>query len=108
MIRRDVRLGDPAGLHALIAQAVVAVAGEFASSVFLRHDGRTASATSPVGVLALGVPPGATVSVWADGADEYEALSAVADLLTRPHAQSAVDESPPPGTDTTSETKENR
>lgn len=84
MIRRDVVVGHPAGVHALMAHDLAQLAGRYSSSVFLRSEDRSASLGNVVDVLALGLEHGAPVAVWADGLDETEALDAVAHILSAP------------------------
>lgn len=109
MIHRDVRIADPEGLHALTAQAVAAAAGEYASSVFLRYGGRTASAASAVDLLTLGAACDAVVSVWVDGTDEVAAMSVVAGLLAGETAAGDVTVQDPAAAGTPSyETEENQ
>ncbi|MFT4109568.1 HPr family phosphocarrier protein [Propionicimonas sp.] len=84
MISRDVFVTHPGGIHALVAQELASLAHSFASSLYLRHDGRTASAGQPVAVLALGIARGTPVTVFADGIDEAEALSALVGYLAGP------------------------
>jgi len=64
-----------------VAQELATKANSYASSLFLRHDGRTASAGQPVSVLALGIRQGACITLLADGLDEAEAIAALADYL---------------------------
>ncbi len=78
MIQRQLRVADPAGIHAIVAQELAQLAERFASSLFLRHGGRTANLGRVVEVLALGVRGGAAITVLADGVDETAALEAVA------------------------------
>ncbi len=82
MIIRTAVLGDPEGLHARVAHELATLASTFASSVFLRHRGQTASAAGVIGLLALGVPSGAGIEVLADGVDEQDAIDAVCRLLS--------------------------
>ena len=81
MITRDVTITDPEGVHALVAQELATMANSYASSLFLRHEGRTASAGNPVSVLALAIRQDAHVTVLADGVDEAQAVTALADYL---------------------------
>ena len=81
MITQDVTITHPGGVHALVAQDLATLANSYASSLYLRHDGRTASAGQPVSVLALGIRKGATITVLADGLDEAPALAALARYL---------------------------
>lgn len=81
MIHRDVVVGHPQGIHALVAHDLARQAGQYESSIFLRSDGDSASLRNVVDVVALGLSHGATVSIWVDGADEVEALDAIARRL---------------------------
>lgn len=84
MITRDLVITQPGGVHALVAQELATKANSYASSLYLRHDGRTVSAGQPVSVLALGIRQGACITMLADGLDEAEALDALAELLAGP------------------------
>ncbi len=88
MIHVEVVITDPQGVHALVAQELARAASTFASSLFLRHQGRTARMDNPMSVLALGLRQGASVTIWADGDDEAAALARAVTLLNPP--------SPPP------------
>ncbi|WP_286267590.1 HPr family phosphocarrier protein [Brooklawnia propionicigenes] len=84
MIRRDVVVGHPEGVHALVAHNLAELAGRYSSSIFLRSADRSASVAHVVNVLALGLEQGDQVVVWADGLDEQEALEAVIHALSEP------------------------
>ena len=83
MITRDIIITQPGGVHALVAQELATAANSFASSLYLRHEGRTVSAGNPVSVLALGIRQGACITVLADGLDEAEAVTALAGYLAQ-------------------------
>ncbi|MBK8447079.1 MAG: HPr family phosphocarrier protein [Micropruina sp.] len=85
MIRRDVTVIDTAGVHARTAQELVVLAKSFASSIYLRRGGSTATLRNPISILALGLACGATVEVLADGADEQAALAAIEAHLSSVH-----------------------
>lgn len=76
MIQLDVVITDPQGVHALVAQNLATVAKGFASSLFLRHQGRTASLD-----------------------DESLALATISAMLgsTEPDARADLEPSPRPG-----------
>ena len=87
MIQRDVLITLDGGVHALVAQQLAGVSDNFASSVFLRHQGTAASTHQPISVLALRLNNGTVVTVLADGPDEIAALvmylvSDVAGMIT--------------------------
>lgn len=81
MIHREVVIAPAEGLHALVAHHLAGMAEQFRSSLFLRSEKGSASVRDVVGVLALALPQGETVSVWADGVDEREALDAIVQHL---------------------------
>lgn len=81
MIHAEVAITDPYGVHARVAQELAGLADQYASSLFLRRAGDTVSLRSPIQILSLDARPGDVVSVWADGADEQEALDAVVKRL---------------------------
>ena len=51
MIQRDVVVGHPEGVHALVAHALARLASRYSSSIFLRTPDRRASLRSVVDVL---------------------------------------------------------
>ncbi|MFT3861496.1 HPr family phosphocarrier protein [Micropruina sp.] len=81
MLVRSVTVGDRQGLHALVAHALAAAAAGFTASIWVRHDGRRASLTDPVQVLALAARADAVVTVLADGLDEADALDAICAII---------------------------
>lgn len=91
MISRDLVITRSGGVHALVAQELATTAGNYGSSLFLRHEGRTAGAGEPVAVLALGIRQGARVTVLADGLDEAAAIEAVAGVLAPASSEPSID-----------------
>jgi len=70
------------GLHARPAARVAECARTFAARVdIVAADGRTASALSPVAMLALALPHGARLNLRGVGPDAGEAVAAVAALI---------------------------
>jgi phosphotransferase system HPr (HPr) family protein len=84
MIRRQVTVAAPTGLHARPAALFCREAARFAAAIRIEKDGRHADARSLLSVLALDVRQGETVVLVADGADEGEAVRALAGALERP------------------------
>lgn len=82
-MERTVVIGSRAGLHARPATLVVKEAARFQSQIELVTPGRTASLKSLIGVMSLGLKQGAGVVLRASGADEAEAVEALASLLER-------------------------
>jgi phosphotransferase system HPr (HPr) family protein len=72
---------DPAGLHARPAAQFVRIACRFTSRVSIRTGGRSADAKSLIALLALGIRPGAEITIEGDGPDEAEAVNALVEDL---------------------------
>ena len=79
---RTLRLPLKHGLHARPAARIADLAKSFDATVELRTpEGKTASALSPVAMLALTLGHGAELIVAAGGAQAEEAATAIADLI---------------------------
>lgn len=81
---RDVIITDPLGLHARPAAEFVALARTFASDLVIGKDDKAGNCKSLVSILRLGVNQGSTVTLSANGADEEQAIAALAELLASP------------------------
>ncbi len=81
MVRRDLAVINRLGLHARAAAKLVHTAGLFSSQVYLAMDGEEVDAKSILGILLLAAAQGSEVTVRCDGADEQEALEAIAELF---------------------------
>lgn len=68
---------DEMGLHARPATVLVNTAGKFASDITLEYNGKSVNLKSIMGVMSLGVPHGAEITVAAEGDDAAEALAAI-------------------------------
>ena len=72
---------DPMGLHARPATVLVNTAGKFASEVTLDYNGKTVNLKSIMGVMSLGVPTNAEITIKAEGEDATEAIDALVQTL---------------------------
>ena len=81
MTERTVVLASKHGLHARPAADLVRLAGGFRSDVKLTKDEISVDAKSIMGVMMLAAECGSEVIVTAEGADELEAMEAVAKFL---------------------------
>ena len=81
MIEREIEIVNRLGLHARAAAKLVHTAGGFQSRVTVAKDGEEVDAKSILGVLLLAASQGTRVVIRSDGADEEQALQAVADLI---------------------------
>ena len=81
MIERTVVLASKHGLHARPAADLVRLAARFRSDVKLTKEDMTVDAKSIMGVMMLAAECGSELVVTAEGADEVEAMEAVAAFL---------------------------
>jgi phosphocarrier protein len=82
-VERTVTVDHDEGLHARPASVFVQTASEFDSEITVsRPDGdQTADAKSSIGVVSLGVEPGDTVAVAAEGPDARSAVDELVALV---------------------------
>lgn len=81
MIRREVEIRNPLGLHARAAARFVHAANRFRSRVTLARDGRTMDGKSILGILLLAASRGTRLTLTAEGEDEALAIEALAGLV---------------------------
>ena len=81
MISRNVTIVNSVGLHARPATFFIQKANSFKSSIWVENEDRRVNAKSLLGVLSLGIMKGMTITLIADGPDEADALSGLADLI---------------------------
>lgn len=82
MVSREVTVNNQVGLHARPATFFIQRANEFRSSIWVEKDERRVNAKSLLGVLSLGIVKGTVITVLADGVDEEQAVSALAELVS--------------------------
>ena len=84
MLEAEVKIVNQLGLHARAAAQLVRLAGSFKSRIKLKRTDNNvvADAKSILSVLTLAAARGTRLVIEADGADEREALTAVAELFT--------------------------
>lgn len=82
MQERKFTITDDTGVHARPATLLVNKAGQYESEIEMHYNGKTVNLKSIMGVMSLGVPKGAEITVTADGSDEEQALQGVAEVIT--------------------------
>ncbi len=82
MIEREARIINSLGLHARPAAQVVRLASTFVSHVEVAKDDLAVNAKSIMGVMMLAAESGSTVRIRAEGADEEQAVTAIAELVS--------------------------
>ncbi len=81
MDSRTVTIQHNSGLHARPATWFIQKANKYQSSIWVEKEDRRVNAKSMLGVLSLGITKGMTVTLFADGADEKEALDDLTKLI---------------------------
>ena len=74
---------DETGIHARPATMLVQTASKFDSDVQLEYNGKKVNLKSIMGVMSLGVGKGAEITIYAEGADEKEAIAAISEVLSK-------------------------
>ncbi|MUV39229.1 Phosphocarrier protein HPr [Lentibacillus sp. JNUCC-1] len=69
------------GVHARPATLLVNKAGQYQSEVEVSYNGKTVNLKSIMGVMSLGIPKGAEITVKVDGNDEEDAMNGVAEVI---------------------------
>ena len=87
MYAKDVLVQNKAGLHARPATFFIQKANEYKSTIWVVKDERRVNAKSLLGVLSLGIIGGTTVKIFADGADETEAVEGLVALVNTGFAE---------------------
>jgi len=79
MVEKTVTVKNPHGLHARPAALFVQKASSFSSSsITVVKDGQEVDAKSILAILSLGVEPGTTITIRADGDDAEKAAAELA------------------------------
>ncbi len=83
MISRSVTIRNNVGLHARPATFFVQKANSFKSSIWVEKEDCRVNAKSLLGVLSLGISKGTEITLIADGSDEADAVSGLAELVDK-------------------------
>ena len=81
MTTRSVAVVNQLGMHARAAAKFVHLAARFRAQVRVGRDGRDMDGKSIMGLLLLAAARGTTLRISANGADEAEAVEALAGLV---------------------------
>jgi len=77
----EVEIVNKLGLHARASAKLTQTASKFQSGVWITRDGRRVNAKSIMGVMMLAAGIGSQIELETDGADEAEAIAAIAALF---------------------------
>ncbi|MDX8360638.1 MULTISPECIES: HPr family phosphocarrier protein [Bacillaceae] len=81
MVEKKVEVQLKTGLQARPAALFVQEANRYASDIFLEKNGKKVNAKSIMGLMSLAVSNGSTITLYADGQDEEEALEALCNFV---------------------------
>jgi phosphocarrier protein len=81
MQQREVEIVNKLGLHARAAAKLTQLAAKFNSEIHIERAGRKVNAKSIMGVMMLAAGKGSRVQLYTEGADEGEAIEALAALI---------------------------
>ena len=80
MTTRDVTIGIKQGAETSPVAKCVQVASQFESRIYVEFETKKVNAKSIMGMMALGIVPGQTVKISADGEDETQAIDSIEKL----------------------------
>ncbi|QKG83221.1 HPr family phosphocarrier protein [Kroppenstedtia pulmonis] len=83
MAEKKVTVKLKAGLHARPAALFVQEANKYSSEVFVSKGVKKVNAKSIMGIMSLAVAGGTDITISATGADEEEAVEALATIVSR-------------------------
>lgn len=81
MISRSVTIRNSSGLHARPATFFIQKANSYKCSIWVEKEDCRVNAKSLLGVLSLGISKDMAITIIADGQDEADAVSGLADLV---------------------------
>jgi phosphocarrier protein HPr len=83
MMEKQFKVIADTGIHARPATLLVQAASKFTSEVQLQYKEKKVNLKSIMGVMSLGIGQGADITIFADGADEAEAIQLLTETLTK-------------------------
>lgn len=81
MIEKQYTITAAEGIHARPASTLVGALAPLKSDITIEFNDKKVNLKSILGVMSLGVPSGATVTVSASGEDENEAIEKVTEIM---------------------------
>lgn len=81
MITKTIKINIKNGLHARPAAEFVRISSQYKSSIIVEHEGMSVNGKSIMGLLMLGLFPGAEIKVIINGEDEEQAFNHIKKLL---------------------------
>ncbi|GEK33358.1 phosphocarrier protein HPr [Kurthia sibirica] len=81
-MEKQFKITSPEGLHARPCTLLVAAVTPFSSDVKISYNDRAVNLKSIMGVMALGIPTGANITISAEGADAEAAIEKAASVIS--------------------------
>lgn len=81
MVEKTFKVTNDTGIHARPATALVNAAGKYNSEITLDYKGKSVNLKSIMGVMSLGIPQGAEITIKAEGNDADEAIAGLTDVM---------------------------
>lgn len=81
MKEQKFQITDDTGIHARPATLLVNKAGQYEAHVEMQFNGKAVNLKSIMGVMSLGVPKGAEVTITAEGTDEEQAIQGISETI---------------------------
>jgi phosphotransferase system HPr (HPr) family protein len=89
VVSREVTIINETGLHARPAQLFIQKANQFQSEIKVKkEDGSEGNAKSILSMMSLGLAKGSKITIEASGADEEQAVKALAELVEQGFGES--------------------
>lgn len=83
MTEKKFKITSEVGLHARPASTLVQTATQYESELSIAYNDKTVNLKSIMGVMSLGIPFGATITIKVEGADAEKALTAIEELMRK-------------------------
>jgi phosphocarrier protein HPr len=81
MPRQQIEITNKLGLHARASAKLSQLASRFKSEVWITRSGKRVNAKSIMGVMMLAAAKGSALEIETNGADESDAIAAIAGLI---------------------------
>lgn len=81
MIKKEVILKTENGLHSRAAATFVQHTNRFSCDIYIQNGDGVIDAKSIMGIIALGVKDGESITLTFDGIDEFKAMEKIVALL---------------------------
>ena len=81
MLKKTITIGLSSGLEARPIAMLVQIASQYESKIYVESQNARVNAKSIMGMMALGIVPGQTVKISADGEDETQAIDSIEKYL---------------------------